>query len=121
MGDLADYYGRDGGGYYTDDSDVEGEDDDEYWMTKDKRKILIREMEDSHLNNTIAFLEKRGARAMLDVEEGKRDAISIAESLMAKLDLLTFDRYKFMLGERDRRKKRDAQVPAPIGTDPAGG
>lgn len=106
MGEMADYYG-----YYEMPNGEEDAAVETYWVTHDKRRLRISDMDDDHLTNTIAFLERRGARAMVDVEEGARDGVAVAESLMSKLDPLTVERYKFMLGERERRKK-DAERKA---------
>jgi hypothetical protein len=35
--------------------------DDKYWTTKEGEKVLIREMSNSHLANTIAMLKRKGS------------------------------------------------------------
>ena len=45
---------------------------EDHWVTQDGRVLIIREMEDRHLANTIRFLERRGYAAAEALERGPR-------------------------------------------------
>lgn len=99
MGEMSDYY-----------ADHEQYDDDflekaPVWVTKDRRVLVMADMTDEHLTNTIRFLEARGMRTKQEVET---DPVAAAEAVMSSFGLDLEAKYNQLLAERDRR----AQVPA---------
>ncbi len=70
------------------------------WKTKDGRLILIKDMDDKHLANTIRYLEARGVRTE---EEQRTDPIAQTEVEMSNVSVVTRVQYEAMLKERERR------------------
>lgn len=93
----------------------DGDDDDDVvpaattWTTQDGRSLHIKDMDDKHLENTINWLERRGYLALIELGKGAMDPVTLAEAKMCGTHPLTAERYKNMLGERERRKKNAPQ------------
>ena len=101
MGDMADYYG----GPEPEVEELDA-DDELYWVTSDKRRILIETMSDTHLKNTIAYLDRRGMASLVNVRYGmSTNAVEMAEAEMSTLSELTVARYRRMVSELEERKK----------------
>ncbi len=98
MGEMADYYLED----LIDDQRL-------VWVTRDGRMLKIAEMENSHLENTIKYLESRGYASALALKNGARDPVTVAETKMAITFKITLLRYESML--REREKRRGGPVP----------
>jgi hypothetical protein len=81
-----------------------------FWVSKDKRRTLIEEMTTSHLQNIIAFLDRRGMASLVNVRYGRStDKVEMAESEMSRFDDLTVARYLNMVEELKERKKEDEE------------
>jgi hypothetical protein len=88
------------GDAYEDTISVPDPELDEFWTTRDRRVVLIANMDDEHLTNTIAFLEARGARGKMEVAN---DPVAKTEARMSRFGSSTLAKYNRMLEERDRR------------------
>lgn len=100
MGEMADYYLE-----QSLFAPIEDEEQDPVWVTRDKRVIPIRDMEDSHLANTINFLRARGARLP---EEVKKDPLAAAEFAMSRYGKELQKKLQQLTTEKKRREKLSA-------------
>lgn len=99
MGDMADYYRENN--FLAEDEDYEDE-SAPTWTTRDKRVLLMSEMEDSHLDNTIKFLRSRGARTP---DEVTKDPLAAAEFQMSRYNEQLQKKLVQLLREKKRREK----------------
>jgi hypothetical protein len=67
------------------------------WTTQDGRTYRIQDMVDSHLQNTINYLSRRGYAAALAVLNGSKNNVDVAEATIVRVDEVTLLRYKNML------------------------
>lgn len=98
--------------------DIEDDEEDPVWVTRDKRTIPLREMSDRHLANTINFLRVRGART---AEEVTASPIADAEFSMSRFNAGTQKKLSQLLREQQRRKdalaekkKKEAEMHSTI-------
>lgn len=82
------------------------------WRTKDGRVLLLSEMKDDHLANTIKWLEVRGALAYAAVHAKKKthDPVDAAELKMTGFRPDQYKSYKNLLKEQKRRENAAAKA-----------
>lgn len=99
------------------------------WVTKDRRVIPIRELDDDHLSNIISFLRRQAAKV---IEQKAADILVSASSLQGEMAIDSMDReltavmntspqevlesmpiYDALCDEADRRALAQGMVPAP--------
>lgn len=86
--------------------DLEDEDEETaVWVTRDKRVVRIRDMDDGHLENTIRFLERRGMRSP---EELSADLVAATEFQIGGLSEYLQKKYAFLIAERKSRAEVSA-------------
>lgn len=87
----------------------DGEWDGDLWIARDGRRVLISEMPDAWLANTIHFLEARGAKAcharLIAHVHAPLDRVTKAEAEMTDLPAHLMRKYLHMLKERDSRAR----------------
>ena len=104
MGEMSDYYlDQDMSNGEADDFADTRLNSEHHWRTNDGRFLSIRGMADSHLNNTIAFLERKGALSALAVKDGTADLAQKTEHQILPFPNLSLKRYENMVREQKRR------------------
>jgi hypothetical protein len=78
---------------------------EDFWVTRDRRRVLITKMDDPHLMNTIRYLGRRGYEQHTAVLAGKATEIEKVEAKLVRIDALTYARYSNMVAELARREK----------------
>lgn len=74
------------------------------WKTRDGRIYVIEQMADTHLENTIRYLERRGVQcAMMTPEEREQDPVANAEYNMGVMNDFLVEKYRQLLAEKGKR------------------
>lgn len=91
------------------DGDEETEPQSEVWVSRDGRVTRITDMDTSHLNNTLAYLTRRGYGSAAAVYIGVADFVETTETVMLPINKLTLMRYLKMASESQTRRDQEAE------------